>query len=131
MRLHGASLTSLALAVCFLLACSEPRTVQYYDLLDSPHPFSPATRISFSVPSCMPVRIDVYNVYGQLIGTPFDTIACKLTEMDLSGPVTRTESTSGQIDTVWCGFDAVAPGIYFYRLACAKDTVTKKLIILR
>ena len=83
-----------------------------------PNPFNPMTTISFVMPTSGKATIEVYNVLGRLVATPFDGIA-----------------QSGVNEAVWNGTnttgEAVASGIYFYRLKTESFTETKKMTLLK
>lgn len=83
-----------------------------------PNPFNPETTLSFSLPSSQSVRLDIFNLKGQLVKT--------LVNSDLASGVHRL---------VWDGKDArnqlVASGVYYYRLTAANDQLTKKMLLLK
>jgi hypothetical protein len=83
-----------------------------------PNPFNPTTTISFSLPAKGQARIEIYNVLGKLVAVPFD------------GTV-----EAGDHQVVWDGKnvtgEAVASGVYFYRLTADKYTDTKKMMLLK
>jgi flagellar hook assembly protein FlgD len=83
-----------------------------------PNPFNPTTTISFVMPTTGKAMIEVYNVLGRLVSIPFDGIA-----------------QSGVNEVVWDGTnstgEAVASGIYFYRLKTESFTETKKMTLLK
>ncbi|RKX24200.1 MAG: hypothetical protein DRP45_08750 [Candidatus Zixiibacteriota bacterium] len=83
-----------------------------------PNPFNPTTTISFSLPNTGTAKIEVFNVLGRLIATPFDG-----------------EASSGENQVVWNGRDqngsAVASGVYFYRLSADNYTETRKMMLLK
>ncbi|MEN8157404.1 MAG: metallophosphoesterase [Bacteroidota bacterium] len=68
-----------------------------------PNPFYRSTTISYSIASEMKVNISVYNIYGQKIATLVNRVVA-----------------SGNHDVIWQGQndrgEAVAPGLYFYRM---------------
>jgi PKD repeat protein len=78
-----------------------------------PNPFNPVTRIEFGMSVPGSVRLDVFNVKGELVanlargtyGTGFHTV-----EWNAAG---------------------MSSGIYFYRLVTPVSTMTKKMILLR
>jgi hypothetical protein len=78
-----------------------------------PNPFNPVTRIEFGMPTPGSVRLDVFNVKGELVanlangtyGTGFHTV-----EWNAAG---------------------MSSGIYFYRLVTPNEVLTKKMILLR
>ncbi|MDH3889775.1 MAG: T9SS type A sorting domain-containing protein [candidate division Zixibacteria bacterium] len=83
-----------------------------------PNPFNPKTTISFVLPTSGKATIEVYNVLGRLVSTPFDGVA-----------------QSGVNEVIWEGTnsagEAVASGIYFYRLKTEGFTETKKMTLLK
>ena len=83
-----------------------------------PNPFNPTTNISFNVPVAGKARIDIYNILGRLVATPFDGMA-------------RT----GHNEVIWDGRnfagDYVASGIYFYRLTADDYVATRKMTLMK
>ncbi len=83
-----------------------------------PNPFNPTTTISFSLPAKGQARIEIYNVLGKLVAVPFDGVA-----------------EAGDHQVVWNGKndtgEAVASGVYFYRLTADNYTDTKKMMLLK
>ncbi len=83
-----------------------------------PNPFNPATTISFVMPVTGRATLEIYNVLGRLVATPFDGIA-----------------QAGVNEVVWDGTNSagvqVASGIYFYRLKADDFTETKKMTLLK
>lgn len=83
-----------------------------------PNPFNPSTTISFSLPSKGMARIEIYNVLGKLVAVPFNGSA-----------------EAGEHQVVWDGKnetgEAVASGVYFYRLTADNYTDTKKMMLLK
>ncbi len=83
-----------------------------------PNPFNPSTTISFDMPVSGQAKIEVFNLLGQLIATPFNEVA-----------------TAGQHVVLWDGQNdngkSVASGIYFYRLTADNFTDTKKMTLLK
>jgi hypothetical protein len=83
-----------------------------------PNPFNPTTTISFSLPTKGTAKLEIYNVLGKLVAVPF------------SGTV-----EAGDHQVVWDGKnetgEAVASGVYFYRLTADKYTDTKKMMLLK
>jgi len=78
-----------------------------------PNPFNPVTAIKYTLPSPGQVRLEIYNVNGQSVGTLVD---------EFQIPGTRT------ID-----FDAkkLGNGIYFYRLQAGAFDETRKMILIK
>ncbi len=82
-----------------------------------PNPFNPATTIRYFLPSAGHVRLTIYDVSGRLITTLVDGA--------------RAE---GEHSTEWDGGNGSAgasSGVYFYRLDYGKESITKKMILLR
>ena len=83
-----------------------------------PNPFNPTTTLEFSLPVAMKAKIEVYNILGALVATPFDGMA-----------------DAGTNSVVWDGKDArgqnVASGVYLYRLVADKYTETRKMMLLK
>jgi len=77
---------------------------------NSPNPFHLSTEISFSLEAAGPVRLQVYNVRGELVETLAD------------GPM-----AAGQHQMEWNVRDG-AGGIYFYRLEAEGFSETRKMI---
>jgi hypothetical protein len=85
-----------------------------------PNPFNPSTKIEYTLNQRSQVRITVFNIYGQVIATPF------------AGSQER-----GDHAVNW-NADGKASGVYFYRLEAmnASDTrkifsQTKKMVLVR
>jgi hypothetical protein len=83
-----------------------------------PNPFNNATRIEYDLPTASRVSIDVYNVLGQ-----------KVTNL-----VDETKP-AGLYDVIWGGTDddgdAVASGVYFYRLVAGEQVAARKMMLLK
>ncbi len=85
---------------------------------NSPNPFNPSTTIRFYLPERVHVTLGVYDVSGRSVATLIDGYRDR-----------------GAHAVEWNGRDArggdIASGIYFYRLRAGKETVTKKMALLR
>ncbi len=83
-----------------------------------PNPFNPSTTIAFSMKESAPVRIDVYNMKGQLVKTLVDEIR-----------------PAGNHTVFWNGMDnnnrSISSGVYFYKMTTGKFTSTRKMILLK
>ncbi len=83
-----------------------------------PNPFNPSTTISFNNPAKNKVKIDIYNVKGQKINTLVDE-----------------ELSQGTHQVVWNGNDKnnepVASGVYFYKIKAGKQTLNKKMLLIK
>jgi len=84
-----------------------------------PNPFNPQTTIAFSMKDRARVKIDVYNVTGQLVKTLLD----------------ETRAAGSYTDVRWDGTNGanqpVSSGVYFYKLVAGSFTDTKKMTILK
>ncbi len=83
-----------------------------------PNPFNPTTTISFTLPTATNATVEIYNILGRLVAVPFDGVA-----------------QSGRNEVNWDGTNsagqAVASGIYFYRLKTDAFVETKKMTLLK
>jgi hypothetical protein len=83
-----------------------------------PNPFNPETTISYDLAGDVDVRLEVYNVMGQLVQT-----------------LVNNHQNAGRYRIVWAGDDAsgrqVASGIYFYRLQAGDFSHVRKLMLLK
>ena len=92
----------------------EPSLPTSYSLKQNyPNPFNPRTTIEFSLPAAGKATVEIFNVLGELVATPFDGMA-----------------QSGANVIVWDGAK-VASGIYFYRLTADNYTETKKMTLMK
>jgi len=83
-----------------------------------PNPFNPNTNIRYSIKDPGKVRIDIYNLKGQLIQT-----------------LTAEHNTPGFYQIAWNGCDAngkpVASGIYMYRMTSENYSSVKKMVLAK
>lgn len=83
-----------------------------------PNPFNPSTVIRFEMPRAGHVRLDVYNVNGQLVVTLEDGYR-----------------EAGAHEVLWNGKNSrgvtVGSGMYFYRLETAGRVTNEKMLLLR
>jgi hypothetical protein len=83
-----------------------------------PNPFNPSSAISYYLPEAASVSLDVYDLSGRRIIT--------LTNgMEEKGPHSVTwngRNTAGE---------PVESGVYFYRLRAGKETISRKMVLLR
>jgi len=78
-----------------------------------PNPFNPSTSIQYEIPSSGNVRLDVFNVYGQVVDRLVDGVM-----------------PAGRHVAVWRAGQR-ASGTYFYRLSFAGVTRTKPMVLMR
>ncbi len=84
-----------------------------------PNPFNPTTNISFSIPTQLDVRVNIYNVMGQLVAN-----------------VTKGRLDAGTYNVQWNGRDhsgnTLPSGLYFYELDGGKQfRKIKKMTLLK
>ena len=83
-----------------------------------PNPFNPSTTIKYSIPKVSNVKIQVYNMMGQLIKT-----------------LVNETKAPGFYNVVWNGTNEsaskVASGIYFYRFESDNFVANNKMIYLK
>jgi predicted CXXCH cytochrome family protein len=83
-----------------------------------PNPFNPSTTISFSVAKKEPVRIQVFDINGQLVNTLLDQ-----------------EMEAGRYKIVWSGDDragnTVASGVYFVKMHATSFESVRKMLMVR
>jgi len=83
-----------------------------------PNPFNPETRIDFSLPETVHVRLVVFNLLGREVNVLIDDVM-----------------PAGVHSSVWDGSDqsgrAVASGVYYYRLESEFESVSRKMVLLK
>ena len=83
-----------------------------------PNPFNPTTRLFFSLPRAMRVRLDILDVRGRRVRQLLDE-----------------RYLAGDHEVIWNGHDdrddPVASGVYYYRLSSNGGVLARKLTLLR
>ncbi|MFH2056190.1 MAG: T9SS type A sorting domain-containing protein, partial [bacterium] len=83
-----------------------------------PNPFNPETNISFTLPKSGRVNLEVFNLLGQRVATLLDQ-----------------ELPAGNHQARWAGIDdrgqAVASGLYLYRLQAEDFSAVRKMLLLK
>jgi len=83
-----------------------------------PNPFNPETTIHYSLSEAGPVKIEVYNIKGQLVRN-----------------LVNERKTAGNYTVIWNGKDEqgknVSSGIYFYRMQTKNYSSTKKMMLMK
>ncbi|HLF14291.1 MAG TPA: T9SS type A sorting domain-containing protein, partial [Bacteroidota bacterium] len=79
-----------------------------------PNPFNPSTTISFDLPEERRVRLEVYNVIGELVSTL------------ISGEVREAGRHTAALDAA-----ALPSGVYFYRIQAGEFSAMRKMVLLR
>ena len=95
--------------VCIALSLVNDMVPTTFALSDNyPNPFNPTTNISFSIPMQLEVRINIYNIMGQLVAN-----------------VTRAQLNAGTYNIQWNGTDQrgnmLPSGLYFYELEAGNE----------
>ena len=84
-----------------------------------PNPFNPSTTITYYLPEASVVTLDVYSADGKLVARLVD----------------REAQARGTHTARWSGLDArgsaVSSGVYFYRLQAGKETLSRKMVLMR
>ncbi|HER44056.1 MAG TPA: T9SS type A sorting domain-containing protein [Candidatus Eisenbacteria bacterium] len=84
-----------------------------------PNPFNPSTSIVFYLPAAAPVTLEIYDAAGRRVSRLFD------------GSIQER----GTHTVEWRGTDdagrTVSSGVYFYRLRAGKETISRKMVLLR
>ncbi len=85
-----------------------------------PNPFNPETTISYSISQAQHVRLEVYNMRGQLVKTLLNK---------------QVETANTKLNVVWNGKDnnnnQVSSGIYLYKLITDDYSKTNKMILMK
>jgi hypothetical protein len=85
---------------------------------NSPNPFSPNTKIRYSVAEAGPIEVSIYDVRGRLVSNI------------LSGRV-----PAGEHAILWNGTNErgrhVAAGIYYYVLRTGDSELRRKMVLIR
>jgi len=83
-----------------------------------PNPFNPQTTIAFSLSARGRISLAIYDVSGRIVRT-----------------LANETRAAGAYELTWDGRDdrgqAVASGVYFYRLVAPEFTQTKKMVLLK
>lgn len=87
-------------------------------LYNYPNPFNPDTNIKFHIPQRGNVKLQIFNIKGQRV----KTLADDMFEAGTHKLIWDGRNEQGQI---------TASGIYFYRLQTERETITKKMMLLK
>lgn len=83
-----------------------------------PNPFNPETTIQFDIAKESAVKLQIYNIRGQLVKT-----------------LVNTRLNAGKHSIVWNGInenkEKVSSGIYLYKVSSGKDNVVNKMILMK
>lgn len=78
-----------------------------------PNPFNPSTKIVFNLPKAIDVRLTIYNVLGQEVGT-----------------LVNEKLAAGKYDITFEARD-LAAGLYFYRIQAGSFIETMKMLLVK
>ena len=96
----------------------QPRPYSFSLRRNYPNPFNPSTVIEFELAQAAVVSLKVYNVLGQQVAT-----------------LASGRYGAGRHSSQWDGIDqngeAVAGGLYFYRLTSGANTAVGKMVLLK
>ena len=99
----------------------DPETIPEkfeFSLGNYPNPFNPETIIRFSIPEDSNVKLEIFNIRGQRVRT-----------------LVNENLMRGNHQAVWNGIDengrSVGSGIYMYRLQSEKQTMTRRMVLLK
>ncbi len=83
-----------------------------------PNPFNPETQIKYTIAESGNVKIEIFNVKGQVVKT-----------------LINENKNAGYYTTTWKGDDQtgnkVASGVYFYRLSTPQSSTTRKMLLMK
>ncbi len=92
--------------------------VEFHLTQNYPNPFNPQTTIQYTLPKTGKVRLEVYNMLGQVVRTLVDDV-----------------QKTGTHEVVWDGLDQtgakVTSGVYLYRLESLDRVAIRKLILVK
>ncbi len=106
--------------VTVMITANEDDLIVWTNALNGnyPNPFNPTTTISYSLKSAGNVRLDIFNVRGQLVRS-----------------LINANQASGKHSVVWNGMDesnsAVSSGVYYYRMTTKDYTKTSKMLMIK
>ncbi len=102
-----------------LTSTSDPGVVTATKLLGNyPNPFTGTTLLSFSVKDAAPVKVEIYNMKGQLVRT-----------------LVNDTKSKGTYKVLWNGKDQngnqVSSGIYYCKMYAGKYSSTRKMLLMK
>jgi len=83
-----------------------------------PNPFNPSTTIKYQLPDAVDVRLEIYNVVGQVVRT-------------LIGEQQNAGRYEYQWDATNNNGQSLSSGIYFYRLQAGEFQEVKKMLLMK
>lgn len=109
---------------CILIIANEANMVDgnidgpVVDVNNYPNPFNPTTTLSFALETASHVRLDVFNITGQLV----TTLVNKYYETGRHSVMWDAKDNDGR---------QVSSGIYFYRVEADGFSQSKKMVLLK
>ena len=83
-----------------------------------PNPFNPTTKITYDLVNTSDVRLEIYDLVGRKINTLVNQI-----------------QNAGHYSIIWNANDQVgnqvSAGVYLFRLQADKQTLTRKMILMK
>jgi len=83
-----------------------------------PNPFNPQTQIHFSLAKDSDVRLDIFNIKGEIVKT-----------------LINSQLSAGNHHATWNGYDSlgkpVSSGVYFYKMETPEYSSVKKMILMK
>jgi hypothetical protein len=104
-------LNSIITSINRQVSSSTPSSVLLFQ--NYPNPLNPSTSISFTIPKHTDVRLQIFNLLGQLVETLADE-----------------DKQPGTYSVSWDGSNRPS-GLYFYRMTAGEFMQTKKAILIR
>lgn len=97
-----------------------PLTPAEFALLQNyPNPFNPETSIRYNLPAASPVKLEIFDVLGRKVRTL----------------VNGEQKAAGYHSILWNGRDdsgrQVASGVYIYRIVSNKQSLSRKMILMK
>ena len=107
-----------SLAVTVMVVAQTDRGVpevptQFYLAQNYPNPFNATTVINYATPRTARVRLDIFNGLGQRVATLVDEV-----------------QPTGYYSYQW-GTEAMASGVYLYRMTAGPFTQTRRMILVK
>ncbi|MEJ2634039.1 MAG: T9SS type A sorting domain-containing protein [Calditrichia bacterium] len=118
-KIYNYPFANLPLENITAIGDKKSNVVLTYDLSQNfPNPFNPVTEIRYSVPKTEKVKIIIYDLLGRHVKT-----------------LVNATVTAGKHVTLWNGTNeignAVASGVYFYKLQTKNFTRVKKMMLMK
>jgi len=86
---------------------------------NAPNPFNPSTSIGYYLPAACAVTLEIYDSSGKLVA--------RLLDGETQARGTHSVEWRGADD----GGRSVSSGVYFYRLRAGRETLSRKMVLLR